>query len=835
MLLLRAIGGGYGREGIARRLFALLGIALGVALGTAVHLVNHSAKSELTLAMQNLAGTADLIVRSARGGFAEETYPRVAKLPSVESASPAVEAEASVRVGDRIEPLRVLGMDPMRAMRVQPALLGNAGGSLLDLLAGDTVLLSAAAAQWLTLQTGDILTVSSGSGELRLRVGGILPTESYAQRVAVMDIAAVQWRFGRLGVLTRIDVRARPGADLATLERDIASELPAGVHVVTPDSDARQGEQISRAYRVNLDMLALVALFTGGFLVFSTQALALMRSRTHLAVLRALGLTRRALLGMLLARSALTGAIGAGAGVALGTAAGAAALQHLGSDLGAGYFPGLAVRPHIDPWALLVFFMLGVSAAVLGTLVPAIRTANLSTAAALKPGDHGYDADNRHRLWPGLTLLGSAALLSQAPAVDGLPVFGYLAIAVLLVGALALMPSFVQAACAVLPAARSPILMLAFGKLRGSPSHVTLSLAAILTSFSLMASMLIMVTSFRGSLEGWLGDILPADVYVRAGGPGRDSLLDPAAQAAISSTAGVARVSYARHESIALAADRPALSLIARDLPEGMPDALPLVGEARLPPSNGPPAAWISEAVRDLYGFAPGDRIILPLLGSPVEFVVAGVWRDYARQGGAILIDRRVFAARTGESNATDAWVWRAADITNAALAVRLRERLSGIERVELREPAELRAASLRTFDRTFAITYALELVAVLIGLLGISAAFGADALARRAEHGMLRHLGLHKREIVRMLAVEGAMVGAAGVAAGLSFGWMISLVLVHVINRQSFHWSLDMHFPVAALAGLGAVLVVAAAATAAASARSAMAPEALAAVREDW
>jgi len=834
LLTLRAAAGDLARDGLGRTLLALAGIALGVALGCAVHLVNHSAKNEVSLAMHGLAGTADLVVQGPRSGFTEDVYPRLALLPAVESASPAI--ETAVRVPGRSEPLRLLGLDPLRALRVQPALLGEAP-DLAGLLRGDTVLLSDAAARWLGLAPGDTLTVQTGRGEQPLRVGAILPVESYAQRIAVMDIAAVQWDFDRVGALTRIDLRLRPGTDVSGFTQAIRSLLPAGVHAMTPDAQAGQGEQITRAYRVNLDMLALVALFTGGFLVFSTQALALVRRRTQLAVLRALGMRRWELLRLLLARSALTGACGAGLGVALGTAAGVLALRHIGSDLGAGHFSDLAVRPHIEPWTLLAFFLLGVATAVLGTFAPALQAVRTAPAAALKPGDHASARTDAHRPWTALALFAAAAALSQLPSVDGLPLFGYTAVAMLLFGGLACMPWLVQTLSGALPRMHSPTALLAFGRLRGSPTHVTLSLAGILASFSLMAAMLIMVTSFRGSLERWLHDILPADVYVRAGGADRVPRLDDAAQRAVATAPGVDEARFVRYEAIVLDPARPPLTLIARDLRRdaAMPDALPLVAEAARDAHPDLPRAWITEAVRDLHRLEPGDRVTLPLRGRPVEFAVAGVWRDYARQGGAILVDRRLFVALTGETAASDAWVWGRAGVSTDVLTATLRERLAAAGDLELRVPAELRAVSLRTFDRTFAITYALEAVAVVIGLFGISAAFGADAVARRSEHGMLRHIGLRRRDVLRTLALEGTLVGTVGVAAGLALGWLISLVLVHVVNRQSFHWSLDMHVPVLSLAVIASVLVIAAAVTAAASARSAMGRDVLRAVREDW
>jgi putative ABC transport system permease protein len=242
---------------------------------------------------------------------------------------------------------------------------------------------------------------------------------------------------------------------------------------------------------------------------------------------------------------------------------------------------------------------------------------------------------------------------------------------------------------------------------------------------------------------------------------------------------------------------------------------------------------WISEAVADIYGARAGGELTLPLGGADHVFFVAGIWRDYARTAGAVVLDRNLYEKLTGDARVNDAALWLAPGATADAVAESLRSRVS--RGIEIAEPRVIRQISLGAFDRTFAITYALEAVAVLIGLFGISVSFSAQAVARRAEFGMLRHVGMTPRGIGEMLATEGALLGAFGVAVGLILGFAISLILIYVVNRQSFHWSMDLHVPWALLATLAVVLVVAAALTAVLSGRQALGDNVLRAVREDW
>jgi putative ABC transport system permease protein len=264
-------------------------------------------------------------------------------------------------------------------------------------------------------------------------------------------------------------------------------------------------------------------------------------------------------------------------------------------------------------------------------------------------------------------------------------------------------------------------------------------------------------------------------------------------------------------------------------------DELPLVRSDERPlPSNAEPA-WISEALQDLYGYKLGDRIGLPLAGRAHVFTVAGIWRDYARTSGSIVISRHAYLAATGDGSANEGSIWLSAGASATATEAALRARFARGDSLEILTSTALRERSLQIFDRAFAITYALEAIAVIIGLTGVSFAASSTALARRAEFGMLRHIGMLRRQIVGMLAGEGILTSAFGVVYGLGLGTALSLVLVYVINRQSFNWSIDLAIPAWQLALLSATLIAAAAVTAVWSGRAAMSQDAVQAVREDW
>lgn len=831
-LLQRWMIAGEWRAHPVRALVALTAIALGVALGFGIHLINAAAFDEFSAAARSLSGSADLQLRCIAPQCDEALYPRIARLDGVAIAAPVLDLDLPVP-GQR-SPLKVLGIDSFQSAAIAPDLLGvPEEDAPFDGLMADTVFLSPAAMNQLNVRAGERLTLNAGTQSVTLRVAGALARARPGQQLAVMDIGSAQWQFGRVGSLSRIDLQLQPGVNRAAFRSHLLQSFGSIFTVVEPDDQDQRTATLSRAYRVNLNVLALVALFTGAFLVFSTQALSVIRRRTQFALLRTLGTTRRQLMMQILLEGTALGVVGALLGLALGYAMASAALSLFGGDLGGGYFPGIAPRAGFDMPAALVFLVAGAGVAALGSLAPARDAARARPAAALKAGSEDLALAPLARAWPALAALVIGALMTQLPPVADLPVFGYLAIVLLLVGSIALMPRVASGLFTWL-ARRSTrgVLSLALARLANAPHQAAIALGGVLASFALMVAMGIMVSSFRLSVDDWLRQLLSADLYVRVQTGGEQARLTPNEQQQIAALPAVARAETTRHTQLMLDPARPSVALIARSLNDDAIDrVLPMVGESL---SGVARPVWISEAMVDLYGWQVGQQVALPLGGSRASFTVAGVWRDYARQTGALQIRLQDYRALTGDTDANDLALWVRRDTEIRTLRAQL-EALPFASALEFAEPGEIRAISLKIFDRSFAVTYVLEGVAIVIGLFGVAATFSAQALARAKEFGMLRHLGVRRSQILALLAGEGALLTALAIGAGFVLGGAISLILVFIVNPQSFHWTMELHLPWGLLAAVAAVLLLSAALTALVSGRLAVAGSALRAVREDW
>lgn len=812
---------------------------------------------------------------------------------SIAVASPVVERDVTL-IDDASVSLQISGIDALRAIRVTPSLVGRPGSAddtkvdakvdatndgenggenesarrIPALFDPDALFVTSALLDALHKRVGDTLALRVDGRRIDLRIAGRLP-EDEAQSggasasasssassssspatvrrtyPASMDIAGAQWRLGRLGRLSRIDLRLVEGADAARVREAIAAWLPRDAQIASAADDRSRATELSRAYRVNLDMLALMALFTGAFLVYSTQALAVARRRAQLALLRVVGVVRRRVVMQVLAEGAMQGVVGGLIGLVAGIAFAAAALRWFGGDLGSGYFERttLDLRHLIlaSPEAAAIFFLLGLAAALVGSYLPARTAALQAPAIALKSA--GSDAGlARASPWIAAALVAAGAGCAFVPAIAGLPVAGYLSIGLLLFGGIAAMPWVARRVLAPFATGgrsrrkrRAVPVDLAVKRLWSAPSAAAVALCGIVASASLMVAMTVMIASFRHSLDAWLGELLSADLYLRTDGDG----LAPDDIERLRKVDGVAHLDAQKTLPLSLMPTRPAVTLIVRTIDDDPRRSLPLVAQSLPRPHDDAIPIWVSEAMVDLYGYRPGRSVALPLgaAAAGARYFVAGVWRDYARQFGSIAMRRSDYSRLTGDVHYTAAAIRLTPGASAATVTERLRAALPGRERAraEFAEPAALRRISLAIFDRSFAVTYVLQAVAIAIGLAGVAATFSAQTIARTKEFGMLRHVGVLRRQIVGALATEGALLGILGAIAGGVLGAAISQVLIHVVNPQSFHWTMDTEVPWGRLAAVGIALIVASAGTAVIAGRRALARDAVLAVREDW
>jgi putative ABC transport system permease protein len=835
------------RDQPGRVMLAIVAVMLGVALAFGVHLLNGAALAEFARAARGVNGQPDLVLRARSGPLTDADLVELLNRPEVAAASPVLEAQAlwpgQVGPAGRGLSVQLIGLDPLALLAsaaaghpLAPELTPQVEHGPAELLGANTVHLNEAARKLLPSGATTLtLRLPQANGapprDIELNVGGRIAAGSTP--LGVLDIADAQWLFGRLGSLDRIDVQLASGIDPATW----AAHLPARWRAAPPADEGARLSDLTRAYRINLGLLALMALFTGSFLVYAVLSLATAQRLPQWALVGVLGVSARMRWRLILTEGLVIGSLGTMLGLALGVGLAAGALKLMGSDLGLHASTDSSAellfnQPLLVP--AVVYGLLGLAAALVAALAPALTVRRIAPALVLK--GLGLPASRALPAWAGLALLAGGAALAWLPPVWGdTPVAAYLSMLCLLMGGLALVPALVHgltAALARLPA--GPLLLLARERSRDQATEARRSLAGVLVALALAVAMTVMIGSFRESLMRWLDHALPADLYVRSalrGGDGLPAPLPSALLQALPRLPELARTAPQRTARLRLAPGADPVALTARDIDTG---SLPLVERWSGKAAAGALAVWVNEAARDRDGLRPGMVFQAELVdsGRVLTLQVSGVWRDYSRQSTALWMALADYRRASGDETTTELALWLKPG--QALDAARDAVRHLGGDNIELAAAGELRAMSLKIFDRSFAITVWLQAVALAVGLFGVIASQSAQALARRREFGLLRHLGLSRRQLMRLLLLEAGLSGGAGALAGLALGLGLSVVLVDVVNPQSFHWSMEMHLPIARLAVLVGLAFAAAVGASVLAGRRALGADAVRAVRED-
>ena len=444
-------------------------------------------------------------------------------------------------------------------------------------------------------------------------------------------------------------------------------------------------------------------------------------------------------------------------------------------------------------------------------------------------------------------------VLTLVPPIDGLPLAAYVSIAFLLFSGLALMPSLVKKffswMARLVPhqgtRAISPSLTLALWRLAQAPASAAGLIAGVVAALALTVAMVVMVASFRDSVTQWLDKVLPADLYASLTRSDLSEAFakDPALIQGIGALQGIARVELTLQQKILFRPEQPEVMLIARPVPINRAvQVLPVTGDLSIQPQGVKeplPEVFVSEAMLDLYGWKPGEIHTLPVKASAGEDLsvwVAGVFRDYGRQHGSVVMDISMYQALTQDTRRTDIALWLTPNANPAIVLERLSAQFPQVKTLEFRSSTDLRALSLTIFDRSFAMTYALEVAALLVALFTVAAGFAGQALLRQKEFALVQQLGQSSSQLTQWISVESGLLLALAACWGTVLGLLMSQVLIHRVNPQSFHWTMETSLPAVAIVVLMLVTVLLGVLAAVWAAKRNLNPERLAlSLREDW
>ena len=796
----------------ARSLLVLFAVVLGVAVVLAIDLAGNAAAGSFHSSLQTLAGDNNLEV-TADGGVPESIVGELARLPYPIRVTPRIEAHATVVATGETIPL--LGIDLVAAANgtSERQFTPPENSSSFDINDPNAI--------WTTRSLcdhiGGTVTLLINDRQRTYKVVGLIPASAQVSGdIAVMDIAAAQQATGRAGRVDRILLRVPDRPSFQYWQQKIQSALPTGVQLQAQGSETAANRRMLAAFRWNLRLLSYIALLVGAFLIYNTISVSVVRRRADIGTVRALGASRRAVLFAFLAEAALFGFIGSLLALPLGRLLASGAVRLLSTTVNALYVSSRPGVLALSADSVVLAFIAGIGVAVASALAPAREAARVPPTEAMVRGRREYDLriERRRDALLAILLAIIAAIASCVPPLDGKPVFGYAA-ALLLVAASALaIPALVSALMPLLSAGLRKLLgveaLLAARSLAGSLRRTSVLVGTLCTAIAMMTSVGIMVGSFRQTVITWMDNELPADLYLRpAGAPGGDRhpTIQPQLADRIAALPGVAGVSRFRAYDIQYQGLPATLASAdidtrsddhARQQPEFLSGGPSAVVMRELASGNN---AVVSEPFANKHHVHTGDVLTLPLGSERVPLRIVGVFYDYGDEAGYILLARSTLLRYLPDPAASNLAVYLTPGADLEGVRSAIRKAATGSD-VLIFSNREIRSQGIRVFDQTFAITWALEAVAILVAVLGIAGALISIVIDRRREFGLLRFLGAATSQIRRLILVEAGLIGILANIAGLILGYLLSLILIYVINKQSFGWTIRFHWPVSILLG---------------------------------
>ncbi|THJ11966.1 MAG: FtsX-like permease family protein [Nitrospira sp. CG24C] len=813
-----------------RTLLSIAGVALGVLASVAIGTANIQVLRSFEQAVTTVAGPATLEIAGHDLGVDEAAITAIRTVDGVISAVPVIEESVVLNQGEaRGQALQILGLDLLAEVGTRGFQISQAetNDALEALLAPDALYLGRqVAADW-KLKIGSTVEVMVGGRLVRLRVAGLIHNEaagsSLWDRLAVMDIAAAQLLFQSIGRVDRIELVTAPDRTLDDIIVSLRAVLPPHIVVQRPAQRTKQVENMVWAFQLNLSVMSWVGLLVGVFLIYNTIAFAVAQRRREIGIYRALGMTERRVAGLFFVEAGLLGLLGGLLGGLGGVwlARGLVSLvSRTVSDLYAPVTSGglILSMDMVTLTAVAKGVLLGTVVSMVGALGPSVEASRTVTVRALAPGD--YESTNQLRAglwgWISLALLVLAGLCSLVSPVGNLPLFGYFA-TVCLLGALSCFAPMCIKALGWRPFRRDSKTMVVGGSLRliaadqaaRHPGRNAVTVSALMVGLSIMIGVVVMVRSFRDTVEFWVDETVMADLIVapqswlQGKQSGQASRALPGGwRSTLSAIDGIDAVDTYREAYVGV--EGQSVALVSRDLRLHAQRSRYLMvrgdSSTALRRAAETGGALLSEVLATRLQLREGDKLTITTPSGPAAVSVEGIFYDYATDGGKMVMDRTWYQQQWHDDRVTVFSVYLAAGADVDRVKQSIVTEVAGLDGMTLPPLVirnhELRQEILDIFDRSFVLTYVLEAIAVLVAVLGIVNTLVTAVLERRREFAALRAIGASTGQVERLVLWEAAYLGLIGAALGVAGGLLLALLLIHVINKQSFGWTIQMTVP---------------------------------------
>ncbi len=803
-----------------RTALTILGIAIGVAVIVAIELSNQSALRAFQQSVDAVAGRANYTIISDSGAMDETALLRLQPLWDAGARfAPVIDIDGVVEPSQT--PFRLLAVDLMSDLHFRDyRYAGISSSAAFDLFRSDAAIVPQSFAQENHLRLGSPLTLNVLGNQRTLTVRGILeprgPATAFNGEIVVCDIAVAQQSFGLRGRLTRIDLMLPDDA----LAARVQSLVGTSMRVERPSRRNERVSKMLRAFRVNLFALAGVALLVGMFLVYNTVLISILRRRRDAGILKTLGASPRQIFFAFAGEGLLFGIAGSILGIGIGTGIARAILGLIGRTINALYVTSRPESIALTAPIIATGFAVGIVLSLLSALQPSLEASRVPPHAMIRPGLQQRIPRERERqlaLAAALCFIGGA-LTSQLPPWNGIAVAGYIAVLLVVCGFSLLAPSIVRVAAAAfarpMRAAFGIVGELAARSLPASLRRTAIATAALALATGMMVAVALMVGSFRETVRIWVNQTVSSDLWLRpAQGLTNASiaLFPPAIADDLAKIPFIAAFDRVRGRDVLYGDD--IISAGSGDFTKVMqfgdlPMITPRSSKEALLAAVARNGVVVSESFSLKHRKKTGD--VIRLAGA--SFPITGIYRDYSNDRGVVVMDRSLFIRTFHDDRINTVVIYLKKGVSRDAARIALQKELGPKYHAFAITNGSIRAEVMKIFDQTFLITYALLGIAIVVAVLGIVNTLAALILERRRELALLRVLGVTTREQQNMLVLESALLGLASTVSGVIMGYALSWILIYVINKQSFGWTIEFHTPAAMIAASLAITLAASA-----------------------
>ncbi|MDF1859289.1 MAG: ABC transporter permease [Verrucomicrobiales bacterium] len=825
-------------------LVLILILALGVAVFLSVRLANKAAVSGFGMFTESIAGESDAILRPRSGILEEGVLRELRDLTGSHPIGifPVLEATGVVGSDEKQGLLRLVGADLVALQNAGNYAEGGAqsfgggarGGENSVLGKPDRGFVGTSFAKRFGVEVDDVLAIIVNDRSVDLTIAGVLPEDpnraAVPDNLVLLDLPGLQTLSGHPQSVTRVEFRVPPGPKSEEVKNEALARVwdyaAANQFLLeTPEDRKSSVTQMSAAFRLNLTILSGLALLVGMYLILQAMEASVVKRRSEIAILRSLGVTPGQIRSAWLLEAIILGLVGAVVGILLGRLLAIGMVGAIAQTVNTIYYQTTTTAVVLERSEILFCLFFGLAASVVAAMIPAREASMTPPAQTMRQGTQGGGLAllrNRPLGWFLLAVGLGLAFLQPVTMSSGttVPIGGYLSAMVLVFSASILIGSLFRPMAALLARLKGNVMWsYAASQLKRPEGRHRLTAAGLAVAIGMSAAMGILVASFETTLTSWIHQLLKADIYIAAAGANsvaNENTVSEETWQRIAEMPGVAGMDKLRRYTISSRGgdfflggadynDDPEryLQLIWVDPPKDKgPHALEEMTGDRYP-------GWISQSMARRFDIELGSPIALPTPAGIQPITVAGVFAEYGNETGTLIVSRQHTSRWFSDTSISNIALYAENGTDHEQLIERIH---SEFPFLNARTNAKLRKESIRIFHQTFAVTYALEAIAVIIAVSGLGLALAGLLLERRNELTTLKSLGATRREIARSTMWEGSGLAMVGYVGGILLSFLLGWVLIYVINPQSFGWTLVYRVPWASFLLLGLLTVGAAA-----------------------